>query len=127
MRCHKGSHMRGYRRLKDTQTKIEPPRVHGLMKLRCSLGKLDGKRFISQRVRIGHGDFPVAQRRKVGRIKFLPDRTRPAEGVPIGVATRGLIQKGMAEEQKAGIGPDLFRKDMQAVNRAGPQLRHGVG
>ena len=113
--------MSGYRRLKDTKTKIEPPRVHGLMKLRCGLGKLDGKRGITQRACIGHGDFPVAQRRKVGRIKFLPDRTRPAEGVPIGVATRGLIQKGMAEEQKAGIGPDLFRKDMQAVNRAGPQ------
>ena len=91
--------MRGDRRLKDTQTKIEPPRAHGLMK----------------------------QRRKVGRIKFLPDRTRPAEGMPVRVVTRGLIQKGMAEEQKAGIGSDLFRKDMQAVNRAGPQLRHGVG
>ena len=78
--------MSGYRRLKDTKTKIEPPRVHGLMKFRGSLGKLDGKRVITQRVRIGHGDFPVAQCRKVGRIKFLPDRTRPAEGVAIGVA-----------------------------------------
>ena len=118
--------MRGYRRLKDTQTKTEPSRVHGLMKLGCSLGKLDGKRFISQRVRIRHGDFPVAQCRKVGCIKFLPDRTRPAEGMPISVATRGLIQKGMTEEQKAGIGPDLLRKDMEAVNRAGPCLRRAV-
>ena len=78
--------MSGYRRLKDTRTEIEPPRVHGLMKFRCSLGKLDGKRDITQRACIGYGDFPVVQCRKVSGMKLLPDRTRPAEGVAIGVA-----------------------------------------
>jgi hypothetical protein len=78
--------MRGDRRLKGAQTEIEPPRVHGLMKLRGGFRKLDRKRGITQRVRKGHGDFPVTQCRKVSGMKLLPDRTRPAEGVAIAVA-----------------------------------------